>query len=419
MDNEAHISRIKFWRHRFLTFFKKSAFLIQYTFQKHSWKFHLRLPDLKKLHINAFPAMHLKRLDRMDFAMEFSGELVAIAITLALVGFNFYYFLTTDKNSYFDHSQAAKMLAYHTDLNPKLYAKNTSIITTINRQAGFIAEAQAESFESLTLPYATADEQNPVIADEQSLVSQNPDSIKSLVAKQIKVYKTQDGDTLKSIAEKNGLKEQTLIWANRLPNSQIKPGWDLLIPPVDGVVYMANNNDTLPDLAKRYNVNLDTIIAYNGLENAEDITGGQIFILPGGTMPTPPKPKVQPKKNNDGKVKPGGVVQPKYVDNGTGHIFPWGYCTWYVATRVHVPWGGNAKNWLDNARAYGAVISNKPAVGAIVVTTDNRRYGHVAYVESVGENGFTVSEMNYQKFGKVNTRFIPNNSGIIRGFIHP
>lgn len=345
--------------------------------------------------------------------------MVAIAITLALVGFNFYYFITADKSSYFDRSQAAQMLAYHTDLNPKLYAKNTSIVTTVSRQAGFIAEAQAESFESLSLPYATADEQDQTIADDQSLLSQNPDSIKSLVAKQIKVYKTQAGDTLKSIAEKNGLKEQTLIWANRLPNSQIKPGWDLLIPPVDGVVYMANNNDTLPDLAKRYSVNLDTIIAYNGLENAEDITGGQIFILPGGTMPAPPKPKVQPKKSNDGKVKPGGVVKPKYVDNGTGHIFPWGYCTWYVATRVHVPWGGNAKNWLDNARAYGAVVSRTPAVGAIVVTTDNKRYGHVAYVESVSENGFTVSEMNYQKFGKVNTRFIPNGSGIIRGFIHP
>jgi len=345
--------------------------------------------------------------------------MAAIAITFAVVGFNIYYFVTTDKESYFDRSHAAQLLAYHTDLNPKLYAKNTSIVTTVSRQAGFIAQAQAESFESLSLPYATADEQDQAIADDQSLLSQNPDSVKALVAKQIKVYQTQDGDTLRSIAEKNGLKEQTLIWANRLPNSQIKPGWSLLIPPTDGVVYMANNNDTLPDLAKRYSVNLDTIIAYNGLENAEDITGGQVFVLPGGIMPAPPKPKAAPAKSNDGKVKPSGVTKPKYVDNGTGHLFPWGYCTWYVATRTHVPWGGNAKNWLENARAYGAVTSQTPSVGAIVVTTDNRRYGHVAFVESVSENGFTVSEMNYQKFGKVNTRFIPNGSRIIRGFIYP
>ena len=363
--------------------------------------------------------MHLKRLDRMDFALKFSGEIAAICITLVLVVFNFYYFVGTDKESYFDKSHAAQLLAYHTDLNPKLYAKNTSIITTVNRQAGFIAQAQAENFESLSLPYATEESQDQAIADDQTLLSQNPDSVKALVAKQIKVYRTVDGDTLKSIAAKNGLKEQTLIWANRLPNSQIKPGWDLLIPPTDGVVYTANNNDTLPDLAKKFSVNLDTIIAYNGLENAEDITGGQIFVLPGGTMPEPPKPKPVPKKSNDGKVKPGGVVKPQYVDNGTGHIFPWGYCTWYVATRVHVPWGGNAKSWLANAQAYGAVVSQEPSVGSIVVTTDNRRYGHVAFVESVSEDGFTVSEMNYQKFGRVNTRFIPNGSRIIRGFIHP
>jgi surface antigen len=107
------------------------------------------------------------------------------------------------------------------------------------------------------------------------------------------------------------------------------------------------------------------------------------------------------------------------VNNGTGHLFPWGYCTWYVASKVHVPWGGNAKNWLANAQAYGAIISKQAAVGSIVVTTDNSRYGHVALVESVTDEGFTISEMNYKKFGAVNTRFIPHGSKIVRGFILP
>ncbi len=222
-----------------------------------------------------------------------------------------------------------------------------------------------------------------------------------------------------SIARENGINEQTIIWANKLPSSSIKPGWFLIILPTDGILYKATSNDTLPDLAKKYSGSLDTIISYNGLANAEDIDSGQLIIIPGGKMPAPPKPKVVPKSNNSGKVKPGGVSQPTVVDNGTGHLFPWGYCTWYVATRVHVPWGGNAKNWLANAKAYGAIITNKATPGAIVVTTDNRRWGHVAYVESVDEDGFTVSEMNYEKFGRVNTRWIPNNSKIIRGFILP
>jgi surface antigen len=192
----------------------------------------------------------------------------------------------------------------------------------------------------------------------------------------------------------------------------------LLIPPTDGLVYTATSNDTLPDLAKKYKADLDTIIAYNGLENAEDIDGGQILIIPGGVMPEPPKPKPTPK-SNDSKVKAGGVVKPQVLNNGTGHTFPWGYCTWYVATKAHVPWGGNAKNWLANAKAYGAVITNYAVPGSIVVTTDNTRWGHVALVESVSDDGFIVSEMNYQKFGRVNTRFIPHNSRTIRGFIQP
>ena len=169
-------------------------------------------------------------------------------------------------------------------------------------------------------------------------------------------------------------------------------------------------------MAKKYKGSLQTIISYNGLENAEDIDEGQLIIIPGGSIASAPKPKSSPQS---GKVKPGGVTAPKTANNGTGHIFPWGYCTWYVASKIHIPWGGNAKNWLTNARNYGAVIGNTPTPGAIVVTTDNRRYGHVALITSADGAGFTVTEMNYEKFGEVNTRWISKNSKTIRGYIYP
>lgn len=341
-------------------------------------------------------------------------------------------FMGNPEKIYTDQSLAAKFLSYHPNLNRKLYLKNNSIITKVeNPSFLFASEARADENEGiLTKNNELTEEENNFegVLDEQGLSKPNPDSIQNLVAKQIKIYETKDGDTLKSIAEQNGIKTQTLVWANNLPNEKIKPGWFLKIPPVDGVIHTASNNDTIPDLAKKYSITQEKIIAYNGLENAEDIEAGQVFILPGGSIPKPKVITPAPLNNSsaiarrnarDGKVNANGVTKPKLVDNGTGHIFPWGYCTWYVATRVHVPWGGNAKNWLANARAYGAVVSNTPAVGSIVVTTDSARFGHVAYVESVGENGFTVSEMNYEKFGKVNTRFIPFGSKIIRGFIYP
>jgi peptidoglycan DL-endopeptidase CwlO len=418
---EFYISRIKFWHAIAIKFYKKIAFLAQYYAKKIHWRFKRRLPELKKTHINTFPAMHLKALDRVDLLLKFSGELTIILLVFAVSAFNLAFFWNTKAGEYSDQSHAAKLLSYHPSLNPQLYTKNISVITTISKEAGFITEARAEeSYDTLntTTGYLPESPEEAPAINNENVLSQSPDGISELIAKQIKVYETKPGDTLKSIAETNNLSQQTLIWANNLPNSQIKPCWFLKIPPTDGIIYKATTNDTLPDLAKKYKADLDTIIAYNGLENAEDIDGGKILIIPGGSMPELSKPKLI-AKNNSGKTKPVGIMQPKVVDNGTGHIFPWGYCTWYVATRLHVPWGGNAKNWLANARSYGAVITNTPTPGAIVVTTDNRRYGHVAIVENVSDDGFTVSEMNYQKFGRVNNRFIPLGSKIIRGFILP
>lgn len=362
----------------------------------------------------------MKNLDWLDLGLKFSNELFVILLALLVAGTNLYFFAGDAKHKFSDNSFAGKFLSYHASLNQKLYAVNSSVITTVVRQEGFIAQAQAEDFVGLSNTYLpeNSGEENANITDNEALLSQSPDSVEALIAKQIKVYQTQAGDSLNSIADKNGISAQTLMWANNLTSTGLKPGWFLKIPPIDGIIYTATTNDTLPDLAKKFQGSLDTIIAYNGLENAEDIDGGKIIIIPGGIMPQPPKPKVAPKSGS-GKVKPGGVTQPQIVDNGTGHLFPWGYCTWYVATRVHIPWGGNAKNWLANARAYGAVVSKTPTAGAIVVTNDSRRYGHVAYVESVSDDGFTVSEMNFEKFGKINTRFIPTGSSIVIGFIQP
>lgn len=355
-------------------------------------------------------------MDSLDITLKFSSELLVIGLTL-LVGFlNVIFFKFGTEKVFADNSQAFKLLSYHTNLNPKYYAKETSISTVMVNKSGFIAEAQADDFSILT-PQGLPDNQTESFIEDSAIVKPNPDSIGMLIKKQIKVYTTQPGDTLRSIAQENGITVQTLVDANKLAaGTAVKPGWDLVILPTDGVLYTANANDTLPDIAKKFSGNLETIISYNGLGGAEDIEAGQVIIVPGGHMPLPP---AKPKVTNDGKIKAKGVSRPENVDNGTGHIFPWGYCTWYVASQVHVPWGGNAKNWLANAQSYGATTTKEPSVGAIVVTTDNTRYGHVALVVGVDEDGFTVNEMNYEKFGKVNSRWISKNSRTVRGFIIP
>ncbi len=361
----------------------------------------------------------------MDISLKFSSEMLVLGLVFVVGGLNIYYFGFFHTRMYTDDSHAAKLLSYHVSLNNKLYAKETSINTVMVSPGGFISQASADDFQGLNANDSYFDNSDDfgLVINENAIVKPNPDSVDSLIAKQIKIYETKDKDTLSSVATANGITVQTLADANKISTSTVlKPGWQLIILPTNGVLVKATSNDTLPDIAKKYSGNLDTIISYNGLENAEDITAGQLIIVPGGHMPLPPAPKPQAKpkpKTDPSKVGGSGVATPRVYDEGTGHLFPWGYCTYYVSTKVHVPWGGNAKSWLANAKAYGAVVSNTPAVGSIVVTNDSRRYGHVALVEQVEDDRFLVSEMNYEKFGKVDYRWIPIGSSSVKGFIHP
>jgi surface antigen len=396
----------------------------QYYIKKSVYKLRIRLPKVQKAHLNTFPAVHLQKLDSVDFTVKFSSELAMLSIAGVVVLLNAYFFVFHSIDEHSDTSELARVLSFHPEENPKLYARHTTIKTVVGSNLAFISSARADSFEGITAGYSgeqVADEEE--FANPDVLAQPSPDSVSGLIAKQIKVHETKEGENLKSIAAQYGISPQTIAWANRLPDTTIKPGWFLVILPTDGVLHKATSNDTLPDIAKRYGVPIDTIISYNGLESAEDIDKDQLIIVPDGKIAAP-KPVQQQSapvtsKRNDGKVKPQGTVAPKIVNNGSGHIFPWGYCTWYVATRTHVPWGGNAKNWLANSKSYGAIVSNDPASGSIVVTTDNARYGHVAYVEKVEDDRILVSEMNYEKFGKVNQRWISRSSKSIRGYIHP
>jgi surface antigen len=103
--------------------------------------------------------------------------------------------------------------------------------------------------------------------------------------------------------------------------------------------------------------------------------------------------------------------------SGANH-FPFGYCTFYVASRRWVPWNGNAITWLWGARAFGYPTGSTPRVGAIMVTAESV-WGHVAYVETVGSNGsFTVSEMNFVSWGMVDWRTILPGKVPVLGFVY-
>ncbi len=383
-------------------------------------------------------------MDWMDFLFKFSGELLVLILAFLVSAMNWYFF--SGKN-YQDNSLAGEFLSNHSQLNRKLFAKNTSIVTLVST-SGFVPQAQAEYFvgldaQGLESQETTSDNQDIVLGNESTILAPNPDSVQSLIAKQIKIYQTQAGDTLPKIAKNFGISQQTIMWVNKLSTTSIKPGWQLIILPTDGILAKADTNTTLPDLAaeynpERYNTNknirdnaaeelLNKIISYNGLADAEDINAGDVIIIPGGQITAPPAPKVTPKPKPKAINGDAGIDQITSLGDGydgTNHIFPKGYCTYYVASKMPISFGGNAKNWLANAKASGYIVSKEPASRSAVVMTGNasrsmRLYGHVAYVEKVEDDKILVSEMNYVGFNKISQRWLSVNDPSIKGYIYP
>ena len=99
--------------------------------------------------------------------------------------------------------------------------------------------------------------------------------------------------------------------------------------------------------------------------------------------------------------------------------FGYGYCTEGVASWRKVYWGGNASEWLGNAKAVGFETGMTPEVNAIMVTNESG-WGHVALVTSVNWDNktFTVKEQNFTGWNIESARTLPFNFGRLKGFIY-
>jgi surface antigen len=300
--------------------------------------------------------------------------------------------------------------------------KKNNLATAPLSDPGYMTDAEAMAEENL---YPSGDfAMNIPTAQSQILLASYSPQISGTGRREMKIYEVKDGDTAGSIAAKNGVSVNTILWANDLSEtSVIKPGDKLSVLPVTGMKYKVQKGDSLESIANKYNADKQKVLAYNELPADEAVKAGQELILPDGyvsapvtTPTTTPMGQLASTSSSNAQY---ASISSSYKDSqaGAGHRFPYGYCTWYVAQRKYVPWGGNAGAWLSNARAYGKATGRTPKPGAIVVTGESR-WGHVAVVESVSGSSFTVSEMNYRGFAKKSTRTLSTGSRVVRGFIY-
>lgn len=260
--------------------------------------------------------------------------------------------------------------------------------------------ARLNSLPETTAVYSQAQSQAAEIelASTSNNVVSKPQVVSTALksSADIKDYKAVAGDTVTSLARKFGVTSDSIRWSNGLTGEAIAVGTALRIPPVNGIVYTVNSGDTPESLAVRFRASKEKIIAYNDAE-IKGLIVGQRIIIPDAIKTA----SVSARPSSTSGAFAWGI-KPIYGANG----YDYGWCTWYVASRISVPnnWG-NANTWDNMAPSSGWTVSRAPRAGAIAQS--NRGWaGHVGIVEAVSADGTMIkySDMNgLAGWGRVGT----------------
>ncbi len=102
------------------------------------------------------------------------------------------------------------------------------------------------------------------------------------------IYRVSRGDAMLAIADEFKVKSESILFVNsQLEDNphNLKPGMELLIPPVDGLYYEWKDGDTFESVAVKFDADADEIINFPG--NDIDLTDpkidpGTLVMIPGG-----------------------------------------------------------------------------------------------------------------------------------------
>lgn len=211
-------------------------------------------------------------------------------------------------------------------------------------------------------------------------------------------YEVESGDVIGSIADKFGLKPETILSANNLTaRSYIRPGQKLVILPVDGVVYTVAKGDTLSKIARTFDAKTDAIVDFNGI--GATLKVGDELIIPGGVRP---QAQVVPSslgsakgaiKNTagflpvilgDSNAIDKTIAPPPSTDApaGVGYIWP-------TAAKIITQYFGLRHTGLDIAGPVGTPIYAIKA-GTVIVSQCGWNGGYGCYIK-VDHGGGIVS----------------------------
>lgn len=99
-------------------------------------------------------------------------------------------------------------------------------------------------------------------------------------------YTVRPGDTVGEIAQKEGVKVDTILGANQSVKSisSLRVGQRLRIPNQDGVFHKVQNGQTLSNISKTYKVSLEKILDTNDISRPKNIIAGKEIFIPGAKI---------------------------------------------------------------------------------------------------------------------------------------
>lgn len=200
---------------------------------------------------------------------------------------------------------------------------------------------------------------------------------------QIFNYAIQEGDTLSFIASDFGVTMNTIIWANNLNNiDNLRPGDELKIPPINGIIHTVKGGDTIASIAKRYEAEEEKIIEFNALPKNGSIQISHELVIPDG--------KITMARGSRSTVKSIAIKRFSYLpDLGDFFMIPANGRNW---GHIH------GRNGVDIATSCGTPIFAAASGIAAVVDAVGWNGGFGKYVKLVHSNG---TETLYAHNGKV------------------
>ncbi len=231
-------------------------------------------------------------------------------------------------------------------------------------------------------------------------------------------YIVEPNDSIFSIADKFGLKPETVLWANRYTLGDtpdgLSIGFELVILPEDGVYHMWSEGEGLNGVSSFYGVDPDVIINYplNNLDpntigdySLPNIKPGTMLVVPGGTRPT-----VSWVVARDNPAEGSKYLGPNYCE---GTIFgAVGTGTFSFPTVAHYlsgyDWNPPVHNGLDFDGVSGSIIYAADTGVVVYSGWSDRGYGNLLVVDH--DDGWQTMYAHLLDFS-----YVPCGSNVYKG----